>query len=292
MNGGMKWRLLLWLAIGVVTSPPMRADEPSAMLLRLVQQVDVPAREAGLLAAVHVREGQLVSEAELLALIDDTEARLEKEQAESEAEIARANAANDVDLRYARKSVEVSRAELRRAEQSNQHFARSVSESEMDRLQLVLERNALAVEQSEHERTIRRLNLDAQESRVRSAEERVQRHRLQAPFDGLVVQLQRQAGEWVTPGEPVIRIVRMDRLRAEGFLPAEYASPDLQGTPVRLQVTPPNASPLDVPGHIVFVDPEIDPVNAQILIWVEIENPELRLRPGMRAWLNRDQLQP
>ena len=292
MNGEMKWRFLLWLTIGALPGQPVRADEPSAMLLRLVQQVDVPAREAGLLAAVHVREGQLVSEAELLALIDDTEARLEKEQAESEAEIARANAANDVDLRYARKSVEVSRAELRRAEQSNQHFARSVSESEMDRLQLVLERNALAVEQSEHERTIRRLNLDAQESRVRSAEERVQRHRLQAPFDGLVVQLQRQAGEWVTPGEPVIRVVRMDRLRAEGFLPAEYVSPDLQGTAVRLQVTPPNASPHDVPGHIVFVDPEIDPVNAQIRIWVEIENPELRLRPGMRAWLNRDQLQP
>ncbi len=60
----------------------------------------------------------------------------------------------------------------------------------------------------------------------------------------------------------------------------------------RPQVSPPNASSHTVPGHIVFVDPEIDPGNAQIRIWVEIENPELRLRPGMRAWLDLDQFQP
>lgn len=292
MKGGMRLTLLLLLAVGTGRGRTVAAEEASAMLLRLVQQVDVPAREAGLLAAVHVREGQLVSESELLARIDDTEARLAKEQAESEAQIARANAANDVDLRFARKSVEVARSELRRAEQSNEHFARSVSDSEMDRLRLVLERNVLAVEQSEHEQKILRLNLEAKESLVRSAEEKLERHRLLAPFDGLVVRIQRHAGEWVTPGEPVMRIVRLDRLRAEGFLPAEFAGPDLQGTPVRLQVSPPNASPHGVPGHIVFVDPEIDPVNAQIRIWVEIENPELRLRPGMRAWLDLEQLQP
>jgi multidrug efflux pump subunit AcrA (membrane-fusion protein) len=197
-----------------------RAAEVPSMLIRLVQQVDVPAREAGLLAAVQVTEGQMVEEGELLAQIDDTEARLAEEQAVLEVQIARANATNDVNLRFARKSVDVAQAELQRAEQSNQSFAKSVSDSEMDRLRLVVERSVLAVEQSQHEQTIAGLTLQARESLVRSAQEKVQRHKLVAPFSGIVVQIKRNHGEWVTPGEAVVRILRIDRLRAEGYLPA------------------------------------------------------------------------
>jgi multidrug efflux pump subunit AcrA (membrane-fusion protein) len=75
----------------------------------------------------------------------------------------------------------------------------------------------------------------------------------------------------------------MDRLRAEGFIPAQHASQDLQGQAVRLTVDLPDASGTLFPAKIVFLDPEIDPVNAQVRIWAEIENQGLRLRPGMRA---------
>jgi macrolide-specific efflux system membrane fusion protein len=36
-------------------------------------------------------------------------------------------------------------------------------------------------------------------------------------------------------------------------------------------------------GKVIFVDPEIDPINAQVRIWAEVDNQGLRLRPGMRA---------
>ncbi|MCL4201859.1 MAG: HlyD family efflux transporter periplasmic adaptor subunit [Pirellulaceae bacterium] len=285
----------LWMFAGallLLSSTGMPAWLPAAevpsMLIRLVQQVDVPAREAGLLAAVRVTEGQMVQEGELLAQIDDTEARLAEEQAVLDVQIARANATNDVNLRFARKSVDVAKAELQRAEQSNQSFAKSVSDSEMDRLRLVVERSVLAVEQSQHEQTIAALTLQAKESLVRSVQETVQRHKLLAPFSGIVVQIKRNHGEWVTPGEAVVRILRIDRLRAEGYLPAQYARPDLQGKAVRLSVDLPDAPGTVFPGKIVFLDPEIDPVNAQVRIWAEVENAGLQLRPGMRASMKLD----
>lgn len=285
----------LWMFVGallLLSSTGMPACLPAAevpsMLIRLVQQVDVPAREAGLLAAVRVTEGQMVQEGELLAQIDDTEARLAEEQAVLDVQIARANATNDVNLRFARKSVDVAKAELQRAEQSNQSFAKSVSDSEMDRLRLVVERSVLAVEQSQHEQTIAGLTLQAKESVVRSAQETVQRHKLLAPFSGIVVQIKRNHGEWVTPGEAVVRILRIDRLRAEGYLPAQFARPDLQGKAVRLSVDLPDAPGTVFPGKIVFLDPEIDPVNAQVRIWAEVENAGLQLRPGMRASMKLD----
>jgi multidrug efflux pump subunit AcrA (membrane-fusion protein) len=36
------------------------------------------------------------------------------------------------------------------------------------------------------------------------------------------------------------------------------------------------------------VDPEIDPVNRQVRIWVEVDNPRLQLQPGMRAEMSID----
>jgi macrolide-specific efflux system membrane fusion protein len=274
---------LLAASAGADLRSPAKTAHVSSMLIRLVEQVDVPAREAGLLAAVQVSEGQMVQEGQLLAQIDDTEARLAEEQAGIDVQIARANASNDVNLRFARKSVDVAKAELQRAEQSNQSFAKSVSDSEIDRLRLVVERSVLEVEQSQHEQTIADFTLQARESQLRSAQEKVRRHKLLAPFGGIVVQIKRHHGEWVTPGEAVVRILRIDRLRAEGYLSAQDASPDLQGKAVQLKVDLPGAPGTIFPGRIVFLDPEIDPVNAQIRIWAEVENPGLRLRPGMRA---------
>ena len=40
---------------------------------------------------------------------------------------------------------------------------------------------------------------------------------------------------------------------------------------------------LDVAGEVTFVSPEIHPVNGMVRVWVEIENRESTLRPGLPA---------
>jgi len=57
----------------------------------------------------------------------------------------------------------------------------------------------------------------------------------------------------------------------------------LQDWQVKLTVDLPGEPGAEFPGTVVFLSPEIDPVNSQISIWVEIDNEDLRLRPGMRA---------
>ena len=257
--------------------------EVASGLLKLIEQVDVPAREAGVLAAVKVREGQMVEQGEALAQIVDTEARIAAERAEIELEIATKNAENDVNTRFARKSVEVAGAELRRSEQSIRKHPKSISDSEMDRLRLVVERAELEVEQAEHEFEIAGFTRQIEENECRSAEEKVERHRITAPISGMVVQVNRRRGEWVEPGESVLRILRLDRLRAEGFLGARHLSGDVDQWQTTLTVDLPGEPDAKLPGKVVFVSPEIDPVNSQVNVWVEIDNEELRVRPGMRA---------
>jgi macrolide-specific efflux system membrane fusion protein len=87
----------------------------------------------------------------------------------------------------------------------------------------------------------------------------------------------------VEPGEDVARIVRIDRLRAEGFSDARKTRSDWVERPVTIHVQLGSTEPEAFSGKIVFVSPEIDPVNGQIAIWAEIDNPDLLLRPGLRG---------
>lgn len=280
---------------GAVTKPPVArqpALEVSSMLVKLIEQVEVPARETGVLAAVEVSEGQMVEEGQLLARIEDTEARTAAGRVKIEVEVARVNAENEINVRFARKSVEVAKAELRRSLDSNARYAKSISESELDRLKLLVEKGDLEIEQAQHEFRIAGFNRQIKENEMQAAQQRLERHRLMAPLSGVIVQVSRHRGEWVKPGDSVVHILRLDRVRAEGFLKAEQLAPDLQGRPVTLRVDLPGQPGQEFRGKIVFVDPQIDPVNAQVRVWAEVENRQLRLRPGMRAAMTMAPGQP
>jgi macrolide-specific efflux system membrane fusion protein len=109
---------------------------------------------------------------------------------------------------------------------------------------------------------------------------------------GVVVQIKRHRGEWVEPGVAVIRILRVDRLRAEGFLDARHASPTLAGRSVTLAVNLAGQTPSKFPGKLVFISPEVNPVNGQVRVWAEIENPQLLLKPGLQGSLIIDGAAP
>jgi macrolide-specific efflux system membrane fusion protein len=88
----------------------------------------------------------------------------------------------------------------------------------------------------------------------------------------------------VQPGDAVVRLLRINPLRAEGFLRARDLRYKLEKQPVKLQVILPGETrPTSFEGRVVFVDPEIDPVNSQVRVWAEIDNSSDRLRPGMRG---------
>src|SRR5688572_29722838 len=115
-------RLMVAIALLLVATASITcAGEPAAPLvvesvvLRLFDEAEVSAQEAGVLTGVAVREGQRVKKGDTLAQIDDQVSRLAAEAAQSQFEIARAKATNDVRIRFAKKALEVSQAELRRS---------------------------------------------------------------------------------------------------------------------------------------------------------------------------------
>jgi len=265
------------------TSAQKSALEVQSVVLRLLEEAEVPAQEAGVVTSVAVREGQRVKQGELLAQIDDQIPRLVADSTKAKYDIARAKATNDVRIRYAQKAIEVSEAELRRSTESIERFAKSVSQSQLDVEQLTVQKSKLEAEQATQEQQIAVLEAKQGESELNAARAQITRRRIVAPFDGVIVQIYARKGEWVEPGQKALRIVNVDRLKAEGFIRADDATEHVMGRPVALRPDPSDAAKTTVPGKIVFVSPEVDPITSQVRVWAEIDNRNARLRPGQPA---------
>ena len=248
------------------------------------------------------------------------EAEAASEKARLELEIARAKGDSDIALRYSKKAATMAEAELQRGLAARKEFRDSISPNELEHLQLASDKAKLDVEQAEQDfrtsgllRQVKQsevtgleLAVKRRELEVKQADEAVQiaaitqrvkehdvavaqrdldRRGIKAPLTGVVVQILRRTGEWVQPGDKVVRVLRIDRLRAEGFIAAGDLHRDLEGAAATVTVTLPNKSQVEVRGKIVFVSPEIDAVNQQVLVWAEIDNPgpQFVLRPGMKT---------
>jgi macrolide-specific efflux system membrane fusion protein len=197
-------------------------------------------------------------------------------------------ARNDLKVRLAQKSHEVAAAELKRATEAAERFSKSVSQSEIARLQLATEHADLQILQNRFDLKTAQLSVDTHESALRLAEHQLKKRAIHAPTSGVVVEVLKHAGEWVEPGETVVRMVRMDRLRVEAFLSAQQANAKLVGQPARVTIKLQPDEVLDVDGEVTFVSPEIHPVNGMVRVWVEIQNGKAILRPGLPATIRNE----
>lgn len=272
-----------WLLSNGAFAADIRVD---SALLTLIEQADISAREAGPLIHREISEGITVDSDAVLGKIDDSEAKVLVDRAVTELRIAQMLVENDIKVRFARKSSEVAQSELKRSLESVEKFPKSVSQTEIDKLRLMADKATLEIEQAtvDHEQAV--LTRQLKEHDVERAKLLLERRLIKAPFPGMVVQWKKQRGEWVEPGTPVVRMIRLNKLRAEAFVSAKLRPADLIGRSVTLMVDQKDdAKKTKFEGRLVFVDPEVDPVTNQMRIWAEIDNSDLILRPGQSASL-------
>jgi RND family efflux transporter MFP subunit len=246
------------------------------------RQLDVPAREGGLITRLIVREGDHVRAGDLLGQLEEVTPQLVLRRADAELGRVRRESQNDLKLQIARKIEEVAGAELMRAEQSESRVKGSVTPTEFDRLRLTLERSRLETAQAQFEFELAAQQITLGELDKQLAEAAWERRRIISPADGVVVEVHREQGEWIEPGQTLLRLVTLDQMRAEGFVAAERAWQWEPNQQVAIRVAQ-EGSDLICQGRLAFISPEIHPVNGQVRFWAEIDNQAGRLRPGMRV---------
>jgi len=274
--------------IGLLLFAADPADELrfESALLTLIEHAEVSASDTGLLSLVAAKEGETVAEGKPLGGIDDRDAKLVLARTETELKIAQSIVDNDIKLRFAKLTGAVANSELQRAIDSNVQLPKSVSKTEIERLKLLAEKASLEIQQAEIEQQQAVLSLRIKQQEFDRATLALDRRTIKAPFSGMVVQWKKHRGEWVEAGTPVLRLIQLNRLRAEAFVASQKLPADLVGRSVTLVANPTGKRPIKCMGTLVFVSPELDPVNGQVRIWAEIENEDLSLRPGQTGTLS------
>jgi macrolide-specific efflux system membrane fusion protein len=259
-------------------------------LITIIDEVQLPAREAGVLTALEVREGQLVNEGQLVAQIEDDKSRKQLELATLEYQVAMAQYENDVDERYYTMAARLALVDVQDAERANERVVNAISEFEMRRRKLTYERSRLQIEQAQRDKKIAGMNAGIAAQKVKVAQNEIERRRVVAPFTGVVAETYPHAGEWVNPGEPIMRVLRMDRLRVEGFVKAEEFSPsEIYGKSVTVEIQLSGARRERFQGTIGFVSPDVE-ASGEYRVWTEIQNrPEgdfYLVNPGLSATMH------
>ena len=230
-----------------------RADGEFAFCtVEFLDEIDVPALETGQLNEMNTREGDTVQTGIPFAKIDDRLLKLQLMQALVRKQNAYRIANDTTSIEAADAQIQLNRHTYNTTRRLEKKGARSADERMRARYELdvsVLQREAATSRQLEAQG-------EAELERVRETEvkERISRHDVVPRFDGVVIERYKQAGEWVTAGEPVARIARMDKLYVTGLISNNEFNPDeVIGKDVVVTVKLARNEEMTFPGKIVII---------------------------------------
>ncbi len=206
--------------------------------LRPIETLEVRARLEGDLTGVYVREGDRVSNGQLLARFEASE------QASDRASAVAERVAAEGELATATWNLEQS--------------------AELFKAGAIAERDHRAAEQTV---AAARARLAAAQARVRSTASFESDTRVLAPSSGIVDQRLVNSGERVARGAHMFTIVRNDLLELAASVPGRRASDIQTGQAVRF-----TADGRDFDGRVARVSPTIDPNTRAITVYVQVPN--------------------
>lgn len=214
---------------------------------------------AGRVAVIPVEEGQPVEEGDLLAGLDDAIWRQRLAEAEASLELARAerarlvNGAREETLEVARAEARLAAVQVSQAEADKQRAERlfaddAIPEQNYDNFRFAYDIAVARYRQAwarvtELEAAARTDEIEMADARIRLAASEVdqartmlEKTRLRAPTDGLVLRVDVEPGELVAPehAEPVVTMANVDEMRVRAYVEELDALAVSPGQPVEV----------------------------------------------------------
>ncbi|WP_374651883.1 efflux RND transporter periplasmic adaptor subunit [Dongia sp.] len=121
--------------------------------------------------------------------------------------------------------------------------------------------------------------LGVAEAALNLAQANLAKTRITAPFSGALGLRQVSVGEYLSPGQSIFILSRIDPLYVDFAVPQTELSVLKEGTRVDIAT---DAFPGErFAGKILAIDPELDPAARAVSVRAEIANPDDRLKPGL-----------
>jgi multidrug efflux pump subunit AcrA (membrane-fusion protein) len=250
-----------------------------------------------------VKGGELVNAGFILATIDDRDTLAKQRIAQGELDAANAQFNSKAEIEAAKKGYEVANQEWEQAKVIRANREGAISTQEYRRAEFQAQRAWAQIQVAETDNLVAGLTAKMKKAQLDATDIELAKKKVDAPIQGQIVEVYKHVGEWVQPGDPVLRLVRLDKVRVEGFVyAADAGRGDVEGKPVKVTVYLPGGSAdgtpktITVNGRIDFASPLIEGSgrNRQFRVWAEVENPVVDdnfvIQPGASAEMHIDVL--
>ncbi len=258
--------------------------------IKFVDEIELPAPEPGMLIFLGVKEGARVEKNDEIARIDDREVQVEKLISTQKFNAAVARFKDDIDERYARKAAEVAQAEYEeKLELSNGEIAGVVAASEVRKSKLDWERSKLAIDKAIKDKELAKYDALVAQAEMKAADMAIEKRLVRAPFDGEVRRVVTNESEWVSPGDPILELVRYDILKVDGYLDlAQFDPREVAGREVTITFEVGRGEQAQATGRVVLVEQQVKQSDrARYMVRAEIPNRQVDGRwlilPGLQA---------
>ena len=247
-----------------ISDPPLASGsnvEHYQAVLQPWRRVRVAAGDMGILASVSVSIGQTVRQGETVAQLRD--------------EVLRASLASADAAASAEGLIEAARLDLQsRQEQldacNGLCDSGDVSDLELRRLRRSVQTARANLDTAIENRIVKRLD-------VRRIEAQLANRSITSPIDGVVVEVVKHAGEFVSPTDPVIvHLADVSQLRATFQLPIDVASNLRAGQEVTV-----NVDGRSLRCNVQAIVPMMDPGSQRVA--VEVVLPKIETEPATEA---------
>lgn len=259
----------------VVAADPQRPSLGPIILrnceIKAVKTARVATDRPGVISVVDPKEGDTVKEGvEIIRLMDEVPV--------ANWEVAKLVADDQIEVLYATEAHRVDELEYKKSVAANVQAPRTISEIELERLNLNAVKSGLQIKKATHDIAVNVKKAD-------QAKAELDTYHILAPFDGFVSKVLKYRGEAVKQGDPILEMVNTDMVHVEGMVTDRDIWRVKRGSPVTVQLDIKNVE-LEIEkqvfrGKIGFVDQVANMGDTRV--WAEVPNPGNLLRPGFTA---------
>ena len=267
------------------------------------EQTDVAPQTSGKVVAVGVDIGSYVKRGQMLVRLDDAELKLRVDQAAAQVEQAKAavrqaeekiglkpGQAFDpnrvADVAAARVTLDLAEKNLRRAEKliESGDVSRQFYDEQRSRRDQLKEQYEVALAQARQNFAavdVARTNVANAQAQLALARKNLSYAVIPAPIDGFVNERTADLGEYVSPQQKVVTIVRTNPLRIRIDIP-EQAIPEVK-VGQSVSITTSAWPDKNFAGRIARIAPNVSATSRTLTVEAEIENSSNALKPGQFA---------
>lgn len=225
-------------------------------VIGLVTKIDLAAPEAGILTHLTVRRGSRFNAEDVIAEIDSREAQQGYKRALAEYELAVKRSEDDIELRYADAQELVEKADYDADVEANLQRPDTVPAAELRKSKLEWDRARLGGEKARKDQVLALGDVRIKKAELDAAEIAIEKRQVRPRFDGEVLKLHREEGEWVQPGDTIAEIARLDTLEVNGSVYFDDHDPrSLENCRVTVDVQVARGRIEQATGFIVYIDP-------------------------------------